>query len=124
ALPVLAGSRARIEWRLRRSHIYLRLAVEIELADQRQRQFRQLGLPCRCVDVGADAPEDGADLVPGFDVLEECGRIRTVAAGTVLCRAAGLCRIGDDHALGTVDLGQTTLQWQRAGRSQRALQLF
>ena len=41
-LPVLARSGARIEWRLRRSHIDLHLAVEVEIADQRQRQFRHL----------------------------------------------------------------------------------
>src|SRR5206468_1999735 len=114
---MLAGSSARIgrSWRL--GHCYLQLAIEIELPDQRQRQFWKLGLPRRRVNLGTDASEDRADFILGFDVLEECGRIRTVATIAVVCRAAGLRRIGDDHALRAVDLGQTTLQRQSASRS-------
>ena len=51
-------------------------------------------------------PENRADLVRRLDVLEEGRGKGAVAAGAVFGGAAGLRRIGDDHAERRIDLGE------------------
>ena len=64
--------------------------VQVELADDRQRQLRELGLAAGIVDVAADVAKDLADLLRLLDVLQERRRIGAVAAAAIGRRLPGL----------------------------------
>ena len=83
--------------------------MQIKFTDEGKRQFRQLRLIGLRVDVSTDLPEHGTDLIRRFNVFEECGRVRTVAADTVLSRASRLGGVGNNQAFWVVDLGQSAL---------------
>src|SRR5580658_10146658 len=123
ALPMLAGIDAGIRCDCGRpGHRDLYFAVQIKLADQRQRQLRKLSLPRRRINVGTYAAENGADFILGFNVFKKSGSIRTVVTVAILRRAPSLRRVGDDHALRTIDLGKAAPDAGAAGYADRALE--
>ncbi|CAD5260089.1 conserved hypothetical protein [Bosea sp. 62] len=76
------------------------LAIEVEIAEQREREFRRLLATGGIVDRLLDAAEHSGDLEAGLlDLLHQRRRERAVAAGTVGGDVVGLRRIGGHHAL-------------------------
>src|ERR1700745_2688241 len=116
-LPMVACGRAKIDWGRRRSWRRgdLQFAVQIKLSDQRQGQLWKLHLMGRLINLGADAAKNGAYLFLRLDVPNERGGVGTVATVAIFSRAPGLRRIGDDHALWTINFRKTSPDAGAAG---------
>src|ERR1700751_2975836 len=78
----------------------------------------------RLINIGANAAENRAYLFLRLDVLEERGRVGTVATVAIISRAPGLRCIGNDHAFRTIDFCKTSSNAGAAGGPDRAFQLL
>ncbi len=89
------------------------LRIEIEIPQQRYRQFRRLFAGGLAIHVYRDTAKYRRDLQPGnLKFAHQCRGEGTVAPGAIGGDGVGLRRIGDQHALRAFDLGKAS---RRAG---------
>src|ERR1700733_1592753 len=82
--------------------------IEVKIAGHRNGYFRQLIPLCCTIDTYGDTTKQRRDFEAWFfNFLEERTREWAVAAGAIDCNLVRLCRIGHDHAAGSLDSGQS-----------------